>query len=185
MALQVRPLSISEASEPAPAQSTTEASLSLLLIDVTDPQNVGNILRTALFYGIRQIYLTRACSDLSPTVSKASAGALEILGLDGIRICRRATSFLEAANRTGWRTIASGFFESLPSLTEGQAAENSPKLLVLGSEGRGIPASVLAQCQYSMSIAGCLAATDSGLDSLNVGTAAAILIDRLLHRVKT
>lgn len=173
-----------EASEPLPAQAAIKDSLSLLLVDVTDPQNVGNILRTASFYGIQQIYLTRACSTLSPTVSKASAGALETLGTDRIRICRRATAFLEAASRAGWLNIASGSFGSLPDLSERRAVESSPKLLVLGSEGKGISASVSAQCQHSMSIAGCLAATSSGLDSLNVGTAAAILIDRLLHRVK-
>ena len=54
----------------------------LFLDGITDPQNFGSILRSAMFMGVDGIIVNRkdACG-LTPTVSKVSSGALEFLPL--------------------------------------------------------------------------------------------------------
>lgn len=44
---------------------------------ITDPQNFGSILRSCLFYGVKNIFISKKnAAPLNSTVSKASAGAL-------------------------------------------------------------------------------------------------------------
>lgn len=52
--------------------------IDLALDEIMDPMNVGAILRSALFFGVRRVYMSSKNScRLSPVVSKASSGALE------------------------------------------------------------------------------------------------------------
>ena len=47
---------------------------------ITDPQNFGSIIRTSLFYGVINIFSSKKnAAPLNSTVSKASAGALELM----------------------------------------------------------------------------------------------------------
>lgn len=171
MALQVHPLRLKEVDDPLPS----DGKISIMLADVVDPQNVGSILRTAFYFGIGRVYITKGCANLSPTVSKASAGSLESFA-DRVVVCRKGNLLLESANALGWNTVATGVVGK-SSLDPGQ--ETNRTLLVLGSEGDGIPKGMADRCRYSIKIDGCQEAMDSGLDSLNVGTAAGILISRL------
>ena len=52
---------------------------------ITDPQNFGAIIRSALFYGAKNIFISKKnSSPLNSTVSKASAGALELMEIHTI-----------------------------------------------------------------------------------------------------
>ena len=52
---------------------------------ITDPQNLGAVIRSCLFYGVKTIFLNKKNScPLNPTVSKASAGALELMPVHSI-----------------------------------------------------------------------------------------------------
>ena len=147
-----------------------------MLADVLDPQNVGSILRTAFYFGIGHIYMTKGCAKLSPTVSKASGGSLESFA-DRIVVCQKGHLLLESANVLHWNTVATGVVGK--SLLDPRQRMNNRTLLVLGNEGDGIPKGMADRCRYSIKIDGCQEAMDSGLDSLNVGTAAGILISQL------
>lgn len=47
---------------------------------ITDPQNLGAIIRSSLFFGVKNIFVSKKnMSPLNSTVSKASSGALEIM----------------------------------------------------------------------------------------------------------
>ena len=60
--------------------STYPEGLYILCDRITDPQNLGAIIRSSLFYGVKTIFANRKnSSPLNPTVSKASAGALELI----------------------------------------------------------------------------------------------------------
>ncbi|KAL7748724.1 hypothetical protein RI367_005878 [Sorochytrium milnesiophthora] len=66
----------------------------LLLDALSDPQNVGAVLRSAYYFGVDGVALTaKGSSQLTNTVSKASAGALEVMD---VFYARRALSFIQA-----------------------------------------------------------------------------------------
>lgn len=66
--------------------------------EVMDPQNLGAILRNAMFFGAYQVVICRKnCAPLSPVVSKASAGAMEFVN---IRYCSSMPRFLKVHTQT-------------------------------------------------------------------------------------
>lgn len=142
---------------------------------------MGSILRSAFFYGVERIYITNGCSELSPTVSKASAGSLEMFA-DRLFRCGRGRQFMEKAKNDGMLLIAAhndstGDRHLLPS---DLIVDNA--IVALGNEGSGLPKSILDNCAYVATITGHPTGLHQGLDSLNVGVAAGVLLDRLVYR---
>ena len=61
------------------ATNIVSPPLYIALDKITDPMNVGSIIRTASFFNISGVLMeTQECAPLNPVVSKASSGALEI-----------------------------------------------------------------------------------------------------------
>ena len=94
---------------------------------VTDPQNLGALLRSSLFLGVDGVLVSAKNScPLTPVVSKASAGAAELLTVHAARNLPRT---LEAAVAAGWAVAGASLERSVPP----EALEPSaPTVLVLG-----------------------------------------------------
>ncbi len=77
----------------------------LALDEVWDPQNFGALLRTAHFFAVRQIVCcAKNSAPLSPVVSKASAGAMELLaGRQLLQSTNNMMKFLEHSKLNGWQ----------------------------------------------------------------------------------
>jgi len=142
----------------------------LLLDGVTDPGNLGGILRTAAAFGASVVLPERHSAGLSETVVKASAGALE-----RVRVGRtgNAARFLGTAKEAGfWAVGAATEGESLWGVDlSGDVA------LVLGSEGAGLRRLVKESCDRLVGIP-----MREGAGSLNVGVAAGILLLEILRQ---
>ena len=145
---------------------------SLLVLDgVTNPQNVGMIVRTATAAGIDGVVLPRAgAPDVGPLMVKASAG---VAFRATILSCGTAVEGLRAltaagAEIVGMRTGADDLFTS--TLPDAAA-------YVLGSEHAGVSPAVAALVTTWRSIP-----LASGVDSLNVAVAAGILAYELARR---
>lgn len=138
----------------------------LLLLDrVTDPGNLGAILRTAECAGVSGVVLPRhRAAHITPTVAKAAAGAIEHLPLTAVAGLPAAMTRLREAGV--WIVgLDAGGDRSIHDLPV--AAE--PVALVLGAEGPGLSRLVRERCDTVASIP--LAGV---LDSLNVSAAAAV-----------
>jgi 23S rRNA (guanosine2251-2'-O)-methyltransferase len=138
----------------------------LLLLDrVTDPGNLGAILRTAECAGVSGVVLPRhRAAHVTPTVAKAAAGAIEHLPMTAVAGLPAAMSRLRDAGV--WIVgLDAGGDRSIHDLPV--AAE--PVALVLGAEGPGLSRLVRERCDTVASIP--LAGV---LDSLNVSAAAAV-----------
>ena len=156
----------------------------LLLCSVRDPMNLGTILRTSHFLGVDRILVTGARCELSCIVSKASVGALEVTPLWAVT---RPVELLQSLAESGWSTVAA----SLRDDNNGPRGRNSAPvssihlstlgstIVVLGSEGEGIPADVLAECNVGVHIPPGPGA-DAEVDSLNVSVATGILLHSLM-----
>ena len=166
----------------------------LVLDEVMDPQNLGALLRSAFFLGSQGVVVcSKNSASLSPTVSKASAGALE---LRQVYSAKNLMQFLEMSKELGWYVVGAAL--GTESIAAGKLKLDKPTLLVLGNEGRGLRTNVLRLCDTLVQIQGgglgagaqgeadeleLLGAdvdTEGELDSLNVSVAGGILLHQLL-----
>ncbi len=138
----------------------------LLVLDgITDPHNLGAVLRSAECAGVTGIVLPRHRSvHLSPTVAKVAAGAIEYLPMALVAGIPTALQKLSSAGV--WTVGLVG--ESKQALYELPLGDQ-PVALVLGSEGAGLAALTRKRCDALASIP-----QHGRLSSLNVSTAAAI-----------
>jgi len=136
----------------------------LALDSISDPQNLGAILRTAQCAGIEAVILPKDRSVRpTPTVSKASAGALEHSRL--VQVTNLAHTLTEL--KTG------GFWVAGSDVSGGRTLYDcdltGPLVLVIGSEGRGIRPLVRQTCDFLLTIP-----QVGAVGSLNASAAAAV-----------
>ncbi|WP_372707016.1 23S rRNA (guanosine(2251)-2'-O)-methyltransferase RlmB [Brevundimonas sp.] len=138
----------------------------VMLDQLTDPQNVGAIFRSALAFGARGIVVQdRHSPALAGALAKASAGATERLP------CARVTNLSRALEKLadlGWRAVG---LDGAAELTLDQALDERPTVLVMGSEGDGVRRLVAEHCDVMARIP-----MPGGFDSLNVSNAAAVAL---------
>ena len=138
----------------------------LMLDQVTDPQNVGAILRSAAAFGARGVILQdRHAPQLSGALAKAAAGAADVVPVVRATNLSRA---LEQLADAGWRSVG------LSSHATGglhEVLDGSPTVLVLGSEGEGLRRLVAEHCDSTAKIA-----MAEAFESLNVASAAAVAL---------
>ncbi|XP_018586533.2 rRNA methyltransferase 1, mitochondrial [Scleropages formosus] len=158
-----------------------QTPLWLVLDSVQDPMNFGAILRSAYFLGVDRVASSiRNSCPLTPVVSKASSGVMEIMGVYG---CRDLAGMLKAKVREGWQVVGTVGTEdkgvTVPVLSCTQFQLTSPTLLLMGGEGTGLSAELLELCHSTVTIpAG--RELHPAVESLNVSVAAGILLHSLL-----
>lgn len=139
----------------------------LLVLDgITDPGNVGAILRTAECAGVTGVVLGRHRSaHITPTVTKTAAGAVEHVPLT---LVGGIPAALQKLNDAGVLTVGlDGGSET--SLYEIPGLGDGPVALVLGAEGTGMTRLARQRVAALASIP-----LGGNLNSLNVGTASAV-----------
>jgi 23S rRNA (guanosine2251-2'-O)-methyltransferase len=153
-----------------------EAPLLVALDEVEDPQNVGAVARAAEGLGAKALLLTRRrAPPLSPAVSRASAGAIEHLPV--VRVPNLARALRELHERGYWRLGGDSDSEATPIEASADALWTGPLVLVLGSEEHGLRPGVAREVDQRVRIP-----MRGRVESLNVGTAAAILLYEAARR---
>ncbi|XP_078535908.1 rRNA methyltransferase 1, mitochondrial [Lissotriton helveticus] len=155
----------------------------LVLEGMQDPMNVGAILRTAYFLGVTRVLssLTNSCA-LTPTVSKASAGTMELLEVFGVD---NLPEVLQEKIEQGWQVLGTvgktEALEGVPVITTSEFQWSRPTILVLGNEGHGISSEMRSLCQMMLTIPPGRV-LHPGIESLNVSVAAGIMLHGLYGR---
>lgn len=165
----------------APRRKDNDTPLWLVLEGIQDPMNLGAILRSAYFLGVDRVASSlRHTCPLSPVVSKASSGAMEVLGVYGYENLEEMVKLKVAQ---GWQvagTVGAEAEESQIPVTQCSDFQmTKPTLLLMGSEGEGLSQQLLSLCQTLLTVpAG--RELFPGVESLNVSVAAGILLHSLL-----
>ncbi len=132
---------------------------------VTDPQNLGAVLRTAETLGATGAVLPRhRAVAITPSVTKAAAGAIEHLP---IAFVSGVPNALDQAKRAGVWSV--GLDASGDTSVFDVTVADQPLVLVLGAEGRGLSRLARTRCDVIASIP-----LRGHVESLNVSAAAAI-----------
>jgi 23S rRNA (guanosine2251-2'-O)-methyltransferase len=168
-----RPLEASALDELALGRPGLANPFLLLLDGVTDPRNVGALLRTAECAGATGAVLARhRAAHVTPAVAKAAAGAIEHLPI--ALVAGIASALRTLASAGVWRVgLDPAARASLWDL--GLASE--PLALVLGAEGRGLSRLVRERCDTLVAIP-----QKGATASLNVAAAGALACFEVARR---
>jgi 23S rRNA (guanosine2251-2'-O)-methyltransferase len=155
----VEPLPLSALGNPA-------SGVLVMLDQITDPQNVGAIFRSAAALGAHGVVLQdRNAPSLTGALAKAAAGAVDKLPHARETNLSRA---LERLDAMGWRAVG---LDGTASETLQQVLDGRPTVLVVGSEGEGLRRLVREHCDALARIP-----MAGGFESLNVAAATAIAL---------
>lgn len=145
----------------------------LLLNGVSDPGNLGTILRTALASGFTDIVMDENCADVfSPKVVRSAMSAIFSLNL--IRV-KDLADLVSALQEQGYTIYGAALTETAKSIYETSFSDKTA--IMLGSEANGISKELLATLNEVYIIP-----MDSGIESLNVAVAGGISMYEVLRR---
>lgn len=168
VALQVPPYEYADLDDLLDAAAASgRAPLIVALDQITDPRNLGAVLRSAAAFGAHGVLVPeRRAAQMTASAWKVSAGAAARLPVARVTNLVRA---LEEARKAGCFVVgldAGGEtkIDALPYATD-------PLVLVVGSEGKGLARLVRESCDAITSIE-----IDSATESLNAGVAAGIAL---------
>jgi 23S rRNA (guanosine2251-2'-O)-methyltransferase len=155
--------------DPLPSPELDElepAGIVLVLDQITDPHNVGAILRTAAGFAVAAVVTTaRHSPEATGVLAKSASGALEYVPIVTVQNLARA---LETLRERGYLLVG---LDSTGDIDLGEAPLHAPLALVLGAEGKGLRQLTRATCDR-------VARLDlpGRIKSLNVSNAAALAL---------
>ena len=146
--------------------SRADGPLALVALDqVTDPQNLGAIIRSAVTLGLDGLIIQKhRAAGITPSVVRASAGATEHASIARVTNLQRTLLSLSKAGLEIIGLDAGGDID-----VRDLAPSSQGRVLVVGSEGKGLRRMVRERCDMVAQIR-----QDGPMDSLNASVAAAI-----------
>jgi len=164
LALQVKPLPQKTLDEVL--QKIPDKAVILILDQVTDPHNIGAILRSAAAFDAVAVVIPDAgAPEESAVLAKSACGALEIVPL--VRVTNLARAMQQLKDEGFWCLGLDGYAKEyisdkkLPARTA----------FVLGSEGEGMRRLTAEKCDYTIKLP-----MSDKMESLNVSNAAAVAL---------
>lgn len=135
-----------------------------MLDQITDPQNIGAIIRSALAFGVDAIIIPEHNSpNETPSLAKASSGAIEQVPIIKVTNLVNTINYLKKQNYwvTGLDSNSDKYID--------KSAMSNKTVFILGAEGKGLRKLTLENCDFIVKIM-----MSDKIDSINVSNAAAI-----------
>jgi tRNA G18 (ribose-2'-O)-methylase SpoU len=147
----------------------------LCLWDITDPSNLGALIRTAAGLGASGILLGPGCAN--PYYRKAIRASMG--NAFSVPLWSADLALLDTLRLGGAEIVGATLSEQAVSLDVWAAQQGGFLILILGNEGYGLPQEVLSRCTSEVSIP-----MARGVDSLNVAVAGGILMYELFGKIR-
>ena len=148
------------------AEAAHDGGPLVILDQVTDPHNVGAVLRSSAVFGASGLIMTRRHSPpLNGTLAKSASGALELIP---VAVVQNLAKTLEALKASGLTVLGLAGEANTAIETENF---KGPTALVFGAEGKGLRALTRDTCDRLVRIS-----ARGDLASLNVSNAAAVAL---------
>ncbi len=142
-----------------------------VLENIINPTNVGAIFRSAAALNMDAVLLTAGCSD--PLYRRAiRVGMGTVFQVPWTMLNKRIVwpqDGMELLRGMGFRTVAMALRDDSISIRDERLREEEKLAVVLGTEGEGLAAETIADCDYTVRIP-----MSHGVDSLNVAAASAV-----------
>ncbi|MCQ2567348.1 MAG: 23S rRNA (guanosine(2251)-2'-O)-methyltransferase RlmB [Mogibacterium sp.] len=147
------------------AKVSGEDPFLIILDEITDPRNLGAVIRTAECAGAHGVIIPkrRACT-LTQTVALSAAGAIEAMPV--VQVTNLARTIEDLKKQGIWVAAADMDGENYQT-----ANLSGPIAIVIGNEGKGVGRLVKEKCDFVLSIP-----MKGTINSLNASNAAAILM---------
>ena len=144
-----------------------------VLENVVNPTNVGAIFRSAAALNIDAVLLTPACSNpLYRRAARVSMGTVFQVPWTFLENDNTGSSWetgIKSLQKLGFKTAAMALSDDSISIDDPRLAAEEKLAIVLGTEGDGLAASTISNCDYTVRIP-----MSHGVDSLNVAAASAV-----------
>ncbi|MCW2572709.1 MAG: tRNA/RRNA methyltransferase [Frankiales bacterium] len=176
LALQVPPYTYLHPSDLLALALQAPAPLLVALDGITDPRNLGAVVRSAAAFGAQGVLVPeRRSAGMTASAWRTSAGAAARLPV------ARATNLVRALKelKAGGLFVVGLAADGAVSLDDLEVATD-PLVVVVGSEGAGLSRLVAATCDLTVSIP-----MAGGTESLNAGIAAAVTLAEVARRRRT
>lgn len=157
----------------AAAKDSAEPALLVALDGVTDPRNLGAVIRSAAAFGANGLLLPqRRSAGITAVAWRTSAGTAAKLP---VALATNLTRTLRTYAAEGLMIVG---LDADGSVTvDGLSLATSPLVVVVGSEGRGLSRLVREVCDETVSIP-----MSAGIDSLNASVAAGVVLAEVARR---
>ena len=150
-----------------------------VLENVVNPTNVGAIFRSAAALNMDAVLLTPACADpLYRRASRVSMGTVFQIPWtyfkkmdDGLEWSKKG---IKELSELGFKTVAMALSEDSVNIDDEKLLAEEKLAIILGTEGDGLAASTIADCDYTVKIP-----MSHDVDSLNVAAASAVAFYQL------
>ena len=151
-----------------------------VLESIVDPTNVGAIFRSAAALNVDAVLVSPTCCDpLSRRAARVSMGT--VFQIPWTRIGEQADQWphpgMECLQAMGFKTAAMALSDNSVSIDDAQLLTEEKLAIVLGTEGDGLSAKTIADCDYTVKIP-----MSHEVDSLNVAAASAVAFWQLRLR---
>ena len=151
-------------------ENVDERSVLMALDQITDPQNIGSIMRSCALFNCKGIIVAKDNSpDLTPSLYKAASGAAEIVNYFRVTNLKRSISELK---KYGYWAYG---FDSSKDSESSNINFTKKSILVFGSEGKGMRDLVKKECDEIIKLK-MQQNKHYQIDSLNVSNAATIAL---------
>lgn len=149
---------------PTVAEVVDKARRIVVIEAVTDTTNIGAIFRSAAALGIDGVLLTRdTCDPLNRRAVRVSMGTVFLVPWTWL------DAPIASLHDYGFRTAAMALSDDSVSLDDPRLAEEPRLVIIMGTEGDGLPQKTISEADYVVRIP-----MAHGVDSLNVAAAAAV-----------
>ena len=143
----------------------TPGGILILLDRISDPGNLGSMLRTCWAFGVGGVLMTRGCVDpFSPKVVRSTMGAI----LNVPVFTNISEEQLDVLNQRGYRFMST---DILGSVKYSAVKYGHQSVIIFGSEAQGVSIDLKKRCDLFINIP-----MNPRVDSLNVAAACAIII---------